>query len=97
MILIDQPYISSFLLKTIKENHLEIVSTEAARKMISDDSLHWISEKEAVEFIKNTPDCLLYTNSENTISWIEKNLASTKLPGQIQVFKNKIKFRELLK
>ena len=97
MILIDQPYISSFLLKTIKENHLEIVSTEAARKMISDDSLHWISEKEAVEFIKNNPDCPLYTNSENTISWIEKNLASTKLPGQIQVFKNKIKFRELLK
>ncbi|MFO7672417.1 MAG: ATP-grasp domain-containing protein [Lutibacter sp.] len=97
MILIDQPYISSFLLKTIKENNLEIVSTEAARAMISDDSLNWISEKEAVEFIKNNPNCPLYTNSENTISWIEKNLASTKLPGQIQVFKNKIKFRELLK
>lgn len=97
MILIDQPYISSFLLKTIKENKLEIVSTEVARAMISDDSLNWISEKEAVEFIKNNPNCPLYTNSENTISWIEKNLASTKLPGQIQVFKNKIKFRELLK
>ncbi|OGS70968.1 MAG: ATP-grasp domain-containing protein [Flavobacteria bacterium RIFCSPLOWO2_12_FULL_35_11] len=97
MILIDQPYISSFLLKTIKENHLEIVATEAARAMISDDSLNWISEKKAVEFINNNPTCPLYTNSENTISWIEKNLASTKLPGQIQVFKNKIKFRELLK
>ena len=97
MILIDQPYISKFLLKTIKENHLEIVSTEAARAMISDDSLNWVSEKEAVEFIKNNPDCPLYTNSENTINWIEKNLASTKLPSKIQVFKNKIKFRELLK
>ena len=96
MILIDQPYISSFLLKTIKENHLEIVSTEDARGMISDDSLNWISEKEAVKFIKNTPNCPLYTNSENTISWIEKNLASTNLPDQIKVFKNKIKFRELL-
>ena len=97
MILIDQPYISSFLLKTIKENHLEIVATQAARAMISDASLNWVSEKEAVEFIRNNPNCLLYTNSENTISWIEKNLASTKLPGQIQVFKNKIMFRELLK
>ena len=97
MILIDQPYISSFLLKTIKENHLEIVATQAARAMISDASLNWVSEKEAVEFIRNNPICLLYTNSENTISWIEKNLASTKLPGQIQVFKNKIMFRELLK
>ncbi|MDO9039194.1 MAG: ATP-grasp domain-containing protein [Lutibacter sp.] len=97
MILIDQPYISAFLLKTIKENHLEIVSTEAARAMISDDSLNWISEKEAAEFIKKNPNSPLYTNSENTISWIEKNLASTKLPSQIQVFKNKIEFRELLK
>ncbi|MDP3357944.1 MAG: ATP-grasp domain-containing protein [Lutibacter sp.] len=97
MILIDQPYISAFLLKTIKENHLEIVSTEAARAMIFDDSLNWISEKEAAEFIKKNPNSPLYTNSENTISWIEKNLASTKLPSQIQVFKNKIEFRELLK
>lgn len=97
MILIDQPYISSFLIKTIKENNLEIISTDAARAMILDNSLNWISEKEAVEFIKNNPGCPLYTNSENTISWIEKNLASTKLPGQIQVFKNKIMFRELLK
>ena len=97
MILIDQPYISSFLLKTIKENHLEIVSTEVARAMISDNSLNWISENLAVEFIIKNPNSPLYTNSENTISWIEKNLASTKLPVQIQVFKNKIKFRELLK
>jgi hypothetical protein len=97
MILIDQPYISSFLLQTIKENYLEIVSTEAARVMISDDTLNWIPEKKAVEFIKNNPNCPLYTNSENSISWIEKNLASTKLPSQILVFKNKIKFRELLK
>ena len=97
MILIDQPYISSFLLRTIKENQLEIVSTEAARAMISDDSLNWISENDAVKFIKNNTNCPVYTNSENTISWIEKNLASTKLPNQIQVFKNKIKFRELLK
>jgi len=97
MILIDQPYISSFLLQTIKENHLEIVSTDAARAMISDDSLNWISENEATEFIKKNPNSPLYTNSENTIRWIEKNLASTKLPCQIQVFKNKIKFRKLLK
>lgn len=97
MILIDLPYISTFLLQTIKENNLKIVSTKAAKSMISDNSLNWISENEAVEFIKNIPDCPLYTNSENSISWVEKNLASTKLPKQIHVFKNKIKFRELLK
>ena len=97
MILIDQPYISTFLLQTIKENNLKIVSTKAARAMISDESLNWIPENEAVEFIINNSGYPLYTNSENSISWVEKNLTSTKLPGQIHVFKNKIKFRELLK
>ncbi len=97
MILIDQPYISTFLLQTIKENNLKIVSTEVARAMISEDSLNWVSEKEAIESIKNNLNYPLYTNSENSISWIEKNLASTKLPSHIRVFKNKIKFRELLK
>ena len=96
MILIDQPYISEFLLQTIKENKLKIVSTEVARTMVSDESLNWIPENEAVEFITNNPDYPIYTNSENSISWVEKNLASTKLPGQIHLFKNKIKFRELL-
>ncbi|MDD3722599.1 MAG: ATP-grasp domain-containing protein [Lutibacter sp.] len=97
MILIDQPYISEFLLQTIKDNNLEIIATEVASAMISDKSLNWIPENEAAEFIKNNPNYPLYTNSENSISWIEKNLTSTKLPRQIQVFKNKIKFRELLK
>ncbi len=97
MILIDQPYISEFLLQTIKKNNLEIVSTDVARTMISDESLNWIPENEAAEFIKNNPDYPIFTNSENSISWVEKNLASTKLPTQIHIFKNKIKFRELLK
>jgi hypothetical protein len=97
MILIDQPYISKYLLQTIKENNLKIVSTEVARTMISDESLNWIPENEAAEFITNNPGYPLYTNSENSISWVEKNLASTKLPSHIHIFKNKIKFRELLK
>jgi hypothetical protein len=96
MILIDQPYISEFLLQTIKENNLKIVSTEVARTMVSDESLNWIPENEAAEFITNNSGYQLYTNSENSISWVEKNLAYTKLPDQIHIFKNKIKFRELL-
>lgn len=96
MILIDKPYISDYLIRTIKKNNFKIVATETARKMISDKSLNWISEKEAVQFVQKNPNSPIYSNSENIISWVEKNLNETKLPNQIQVFKNKIKFRELL-
>ncbi|PIQ09505.1 MAG: ATP-grasp domain-containing protein [Ignavibacteriales bacterium CG18_big_fil_WC_8_21_14_2_50_31_20] len=97
MILIDKPFVSEFLIETIKENKFQIISTAMARELIHDDSLNWISEVEAKDIFKNNPNTLLYTNSENSISWIENNLTFTTLPNQIHIFKNKIKFRELLK
>ncbi len=97
MLLIDKPFASDFLINTIKENNFPIIKTEASKSMISDESLNWISEKEAIEQYKKKSDVLLYSNSENVISWIEKNLSFSKLPSQIQLFKNKISFRELIK
>lgn len=97
MLLIDKPFASDFLINTIKQNNFPIIITEASKSMISDETLNWISEKEAIERYKNESDLLLYSNSENAISWIEKNLSFSKLPSQIQFFKNKILFRELLK
>jgi hypothetical protein len=96
MILIDNPYASDFLVKTIKENNFKIVATKAAKSMISDTSLNWISEQTAQQIIKENPETLLYSNSENAIGWIEKNLSFTNFPNQISLFKNKLKFRELI-
>ena len=97
MILIDQPFASDFLIKTIKENNFQIVETSIAKEMIDDCSLNWISENEAIDIYKNRADFPIYTNSENTIGWIEKNLPFSELPAKIQLFKNKIAFRELIK
>jgi len=97
MILIDKPYVSDFLVKTIKENNFPIVSTAAARAMISDKTLNWITEEEAKINLKKNTETPIYTNSENTINWIQNNVTTSNLPGQIEVFKNKVKFRELIK
>jgi len=97
MILIGKPYVSDFLIKTIKENNFQLVATAEAKELISDNTLNWISETTATTIIKKNPNHLIYSNSENTISWIENNLSATNRPAQIQIFKNKIKLRELLK
>jgi len=97
MILIDKPYVSEFLINTIKKNNFKIVATSIAKNMVNDNSLNWISESEAKKIFLKNPSTPIYTNSENTISWVEKNLSSSHIPGQIAVFKNKIKFREMLK
>lgn len=97
MIVIDKPYVSDFLVKTIKENNFEIVATASARNMIADKTLNWITEEEAKISLKKNPETPIYTNSENTINWIQNHAVSSNLPGQIEMFKNKIKFRELIK
>ncbi|WP_323028078.1 ATP-grasp domain-containing protein [Gelidibacter japonicus] len=97
MILIDYPYISDFLIRTIKENNFEIVSTKEAKSLINDDSLNWISENDAKNKLLNSPNPLVYTNSENSLTWIFNHLKETNLPDQIRLFKDKLKFRELIK
>jgi hypothetical protein len=97
MILIDKPYVSEFLIDTIKKNNFKIVATPIAKSMVNDDSLNWITETEAKQIFLKDQNTPIYSNSENTISWVEKNLNSSSIPKQIEVFKNKIKFREMLK
>ena len=97
MILIDNPYISDFLIRTIKENNFEIISTKEAKSLINDDSVNWISEYDAKIKLLNSPNPLVYTNSENSLTWVFNNLKETNLPDQIRSFKDKLKFRELTK
>src|SRR6056297_301579 len=97
MILIDQPYVSDFLIKTIKENNFEIVATAEAKSLINDGTLNWISEKEAKTKLSGSEHPQIYTNSENSLSWIFEHLEETKRPDQIRLFKDKYKFRELIK
>lgn len=95
MILIDNPYISDFLIRTIKQNNFEIIATKEARSLINDDLLNWIPEDDARNQLLNNPNRLVYTNSENALTWVFNNLKETNLPYQIKLFKDKYKFREL--
>lgn len=96
MFLIDKPFVSEFLINTIKEHHYKIVATKEAKGLIDDNSLNWISEYEAILEIKNNPTDSIYTNSENSIAWIFNSVKESKLPFQIQLFKDKFKFRDLI-
>ena len=65
--------------------------------MVKDDSLVWIAEDEAIALLKNNPEISLYSNSENALAWIDQNYGESELSSQLQVLKNKVKFRELIK
>ena len=97
MIILDKPYISEFLLKTLEINRIPVIHNIVASEYVPDRSLNLLSENEVVKLFNGAEYPLLYTNSENAISWIETNLQHTTLPGKIQLFKNKVIFRDLIR
>ena len=85
------------MINTIEEKNLPILATAIAKEMIDDKDLNWISENEAIKILNNDQEEKLYTNSENAIQWIDENLTLSKFPDQVKIFKNKVRFRELIK
>ncbi len=95
MVILDKPYVSDFLIDTINKYQLPVLNNQFAKTISSIKNANRISDNEAIQLFENQRE-LLYTNSENAIGWISKNLQKTKLPQQIELFKSKEKFRELL-
>ncbi|MBN2616009.1 MAG: ATP-grasp domain-containing protein [Bacteroidales bacterium] len=95
MILLDKPFVSDFFLDTIKKNGFSVVKTPNSSTWISDDDAVVISPEEAAQRRKVNREPV-YTNSENSIGWIERNAGFSYLTEKIKLFKNKVAFRELL-
>ncbi|MCC4768707.1 ATP-grasp domain-containing protein [Methanosarcina sp. DH2] len=96
MLILDHPYVSEFLKDTAAELQVPVLKNEMATGISTKKKLKFLDKAEFIEFIKEKGECSLYSNSENSIGWISENLGFTGLPEKIELFKNKIKFRQLL-
>ena len=97
MFFIDKPYVSDFFKETVRDNNIPVVGTEAARQLDLYDGTTLISESSAIEMVRETENLPIYTTSENAIGWISKHLPFSELPEKIELFKDKLKFRQLTK
>lgn len=97
MFILDQPYVSEFLKQSIIDHKIPVLANDFAKSLYHNSDIKLISETEARNLIELETSELLYTNSENAIGWIANNLSSTNYPEKINLFKDKIKFRQLLK
>ena len=89
MFILDNPYVSPFLVQTIKDHKYTVID---CTNELGVDSL---TTKQAIKHISTQTHPAIYTNSENAIDWINQNLALTELPEKINTFKDKYKFRQL--
>jgi hypothetical protein len=97
MFFIDKPYVSDFFKKTVKDNAIPVVGTDIAKKLGLYSGTTVISEDKAIEMAKESGNPIIYTTSENAIGWISRHLAFSNIPKKIELFKDKLKFRELTK
>ena len=97
MFFVDKPYVSEIFKMTVRDNAIPVVNTDIAKEIGLYSGTKVISEDRAVEMVQESNNLKIYTTSENSIGWISKNLAFSDLPEKIELFKNKLKFRELTK
>ncbi len=96
MIILEKPYISDFLKETISKLSVPVLDNETARNETFPGPVNLVSEHDFIEKLKSERYPLLYTNSENSINWISRNLNATQLPDFIRKLKDKHVFRELI-
>ena len=95
MFFADEPYISDFFKSTVKDNDIPVVGTDIIKELNLYSGTRVVGKSEVIDLAGKSKNPLIYTTSENAIGWISENLAFTDLPGKIELFKNKLKFREL--
>ena len=96
MLLLDHPFVSDYLRRTIVEHQLPVVDTAQARSLALPPGTEYVEEATAVRRFERGEARLLYSNSENSLGWAAERLAGTDLPRQIAALKDKVYFRELL-
>lgn len=89
MIILDKPYVSDFLIETIKKENYKVLDNEIARKYLNSSYLSKIEDASCDE--------LFYANSENSINLIVDNMPDSFLRKMIDICKSKSLFRKLLK
>ena len=96
MFILEEPYVSDLLATTVAELGLPVLRTPMAERRLAGPHAQLICDDEAFAAAACRPGARLYSNSENAIGWIAEHLAHSDLPGRIELFKDKIAFRDLL-
>lgn len=96
MYLVDKPFISDILKNTIKSYTIPVIGTEIAHQLDLCEGTKIINEEHAIASAQQQDNPQLYLTSENSINWIAQHLSSTTLPDKINLFKDKLKFRQLI-
>jgi hypothetical protein len=94
MFILDEPYVSPQLRRAAAGLGAPVLDNACARRELR--GVRLVGDDDFARRYCEQDRPRLYTNSENALAWIRDHLAGTDLPAQIEVLKDKVRFRELL-
>jgi hypothetical protein len=97
MFILDLPYVSDFLRDTVIQFQIPVLKTPQTTQLGLNGKIRYWDRSDAIDYLKQDNLPGIYSNSENAIEWVAKYLPGSRLADQIDVFKNKVRFRELLR
>ena len=95
MIIIDKPYVSNFLIETIRKNKLPVLENEYSSMYRNEITPYLLVEEDFKLRYLESNNPKIYSSSENSIGWILAGVQFSDLAKKINLFKNKINFRAL--
>jgi len=106
MIILEEPYVSPFLQETLDRLRVPVLHNAAIDILHVNPELNYLSSDEFIRHYRENPGVPLYSSSENALEWIAQNLQNSQnsqnhrengLQEKIQYFKDKFKFRQLMR
>lgn len=97
MFILDLPYVSDFLKETVAIHQIPVLETPHKKRLGLDGGIRYLDQQEALAKLAGQQNPAVYSNSENAIEWMARHLPDSPLTHQIDLFKNKVRFRELLR
>lgn len=96
MFILEEPYVSDLLAATVAELGAPVLDTPMAACHLVGPQAQLLCDDQSFAAAACRPGARLYSNSENAIGWIAAHLGRSPLPKRIELFKDKIAFRDLL-
>ncbi|WP_419781268.1 ATP-grasp domain-containing protein [Maridesulfovibrio sp.] len=97
MFILERPYVSELLKKTLTELEKPVLENDVACDNLQNTSITLTKAKDFIRAYNENRSQPVYSNSENSIDWIDNNLDNGELPRKIRLFKDKGAFRDLVK
>ena len=98
MYIIEKPYVSEYLVDTIINHDWNVLDNQTVEECgLEEGVFELLPSETATNHYLQQEFPLIYSNSENAISWVMENLPQSNLTTYIKTFHDKILFRDTLK